>query len=75
MRTFLQVLFFLDAVALMGIILLQMSEHATLGGAFGAGMSSTVFGRDVSRDPKRIATAILGAGFLLLGAILAVIPA
>ncbi|MFO8033686.1 MAG: preprotein translocase subunit SecG [Candidatus Bipolaricaulota bacterium] len=71
MRIFLQVVFFLNSLALMGIILLQMSEHATLGGAFGAGMSNTVFGRDVSRDPKKTATAVLGAVFLALGMILA----
>ena len=61
MKIFLQIVFFLDCLALIGLILLQMSEHATLGGAFGAGMSSTVFGRDVKRDPKKIATGVLGA--------------
>jgi len=73
MRIFLQVIFFLNSLALMGIILLQMSEHATLGGAFGAGMSNTVFGRDVSRNPKKTASAILGGTFLALGLILALL--
>jgi len=73
MRIFLQVVFFLNSLALMGIILLQMSEHATLGGAFGAGMSNTVFGRDVARNPKKTASAVLGGTFLLLGMVLALL--
>ncbi len=73
MKIFLQIVFFLDCLALIGLILLQMSEHATLGGAFGAGMSSTVFGRDVKRDPKKIATGVLGALFIGLGLALAVL--
>ncbi|MCD5409016.1 preprotein translocase subunit SecG [Candidatus Bipolaricaulota bacterium] len=73
MKIFLQVVFFLNCLALIGLILLQMSEHATLGGAFGAGMSSTVFGRDVKRDPKKIATGVLGALFIGLGLALAVL--
>jgi len=73
MKIFLQIVFFLDCLALIGLILLQMSEHATLGGAFGAGMSSTVFGRDVKRDPKKFATGVLGALFIGLGLALAVL--
>ncbi|HAF69820.1 TPA: preprotein translocase subunit SecG [Candidatus Acetothermia bacterium] len=73
MKIFLEVVFFLDCLALIGLILLQMSEHATLGGAFGAGMSSTVFGRDTTRDPKKLATGVLGAIFLALGLTLALI--
>ncbi|RLE29447.1 preprotein translocase subunit SecG [Candidatus Acetothermia bacterium] len=73
MKIFLEVVFFLDCLALIGLILLQMSEHATLGGAFGAGMSSTVFGRDTSRDPKKVATGILGAIFIGLGLVLTVL--
>ena len=30
MKIFLQIVFFLDCLALIGLILLQMSEHATL---------------------------------------------
>jgi len=73
MKIFLEVLFLLDCLALIGLVLLQMSEHATLGGAFGAGMSSTVFGRETSRDPKKIATGVLGAIFLILGVVLAIL--
>ena len=73
-RLLLQVLFFIDCIALMGLILIQMSEHSGLGGAFGAGMSSTVFGRDEVRDPKRTLTASMAGTFLLLGFVLSVLP-
>jgi preprotein translocase subunit SecG len=35
-------------------------------------MSATVFGRDVKKDPKKIATAVLGTLFMVLGLTLAV---
>ncbi|MCK4246278.1 preprotein translocase subunit SecG, partial [Candidatus Bipolaricaulota bacterium] len=37
----LEIVFFVNCFGLMGIVLLQMSEHSGLGGAFGSGMSST----------------------------------
>ncbi len=72
-RVILEVLFFLDCLALMGLILLQMSEHSGLGGAFGSGMSSTVFGRDEVKDPKRTVTISLAVGFMLLGFVLSIL--
>jgi len=72
-RTALEALFFLDCVALMGIVMLQMSEHSGLGGAFGSGGSSTVFGRDEVRDPKRTVTVVLATAFMLLGFVLSVV--
>jgi len=69
----LEILFFLDCFALMGLILLQMSEHSGLGGAFGSGMSSTVFGRDVAKDPKRTLTIGLSAVYMILGLILTIV--
>ncbi len=72
-KTVLQIVFLLDCIALIGIVLLQMSEHASMGGAFGSGMAGTVFGRDVSKDPKKLATGILGGGFLVLGLVLAIL--
>ncbi|MCX7751093.1 MAG: preprotein translocase subunit SecG [Candidatus Bipolaricaulota bacterium] len=69
----LQILFLLDALALIGLVLLQMSEHASMGGAFGSGMAGTVFGRDVTKDPKKLATGVLGGAFLVLGLLLAVL--
>jgi len=73
LRSLVVVLFFLDSLALVGIILIQMSRHAGLGGAFGAGGRYTVFGRDETKDPKRTATAWLAGGFLLLGFLLSII--
>ncbi len=69
----LEIVFFLDCFALMAIVLLQMSEHSGLGGAFGAGMSSTVFGRDETRDPKRTLTVVLATIFMLLGVVLSIL--
>ena len=66
----LEVIFFANCLVLMGLILLQMSEHSGLGGAFGAGSSNTVFGRDEVKDPKRRLTVILATVFLALGAVL-----
>ena len=73
LRVALEVLFFLDCFALMGMILLQMSEHSGLGGAFGAGGSSTVFGRDEVRDPKRTLTTALAGAFMVLGFVLSIL--
>lgn len=72
-KTVLQIVFLADALALIGLVLLQMSEHASMGGAFGSGMSGTVFGRDVAKDPKKLATGVLGGAFLVLGLLLAVL--
>jgi preprotein translocase subunit SecG len=72
-RVILEGLFFFDCLALMGLILLQMSEHSGLGGAFGSGMSSTVFGRDEVKDPKRTLTVGLASVFMLLGFVLSIL--
>lgn len=70
MRAFLLILFVLVSLALTGLILLQLSRHSGLGGAFGAGGTYTVFGREEQRDPKRTATVVLAAVWFVLGAIL-----
>jgi preprotein translocase subunit SecG len=69
-RAILEAVFFLDSFAMMGLILMQMSEHSGLGGAFGSGMSSTVFGRDETKDPKRTLTVALATVFMILAFIL-----
>ena len=69
----LEVLFFLNCFALMALVLLRMSEHSGLGGAFGSGTSNTVFGRDEVKDPKRRLTVILATVFMLLGVVLSII--
>lgn len=73
LRVILEVLFFLDCFALLGLILLQMSEHSGLGGAFGSGGSTTVFGRDEIRDPRRTLTVGLATVFMVLGFVLSVV--
>lgn len=73
LRVILQVVFFLDCFGLMGIVLLQMSEHSGLGGAFGSGMSSTVFGRDEVKDPKRTLTIAFSTVFMALGFLLSIL--
>lgn len=72
-RLILEILFFLDCLLLVGLVLMQMSEHSGLGGAFGSGGSSTVFGRDEVRDPRRTVTAALATIFMLLGFVLSVV--
>jgi preprotein translocase subunit SecG len=73
LKTVFQALFLIDCFALMGLVLVQMSEHSGLGGAFGSGMSSTVFGRDVTKDPKRTLTVGLTTVFMVLPFILTII--
>jgi preprotein translocase subunit SecG len=48
-----------------------MSKHSGLGGAFGAGATYTVFGREEEADPKRTATTVLAAAFMALAFLLA----
>jgi preprotein translocase subunit SecG len=71
LRVILLVVFVLNSLALVGIILLQMSRHGGLGGAFGAGATYTVFGREEESDPKRTATVWLAAVFMILAFLLA----
>ncbi len=73
LRTVLEIIFFLNCFGLMGLVLIQMSEHSGLGGAFGSGMSSTVFGRDEVKDPKRQLTVVLASVFMVLGFLLSVV--
>ena len=71
LRVPLQILFVLDSLALVFIILFQMSRHSGMGGAFGAGGTYTVFGREEEADPKRTATAWMAALFMVLAFALA----
>jgi len=72
-RLILEIVFFLDCVLLVGLVLLQMSEHSGLGGAFGSGGAKTVFGRDEVRDPRRTVTVVLATVFMALGFVLSVV--
>lgn len=73
LKVVLEILFALDALALIGLILLQMSRHSGLGGAFGAGGTYTVFGREERSDPKRTATVWLAAGFMVLALLISIV--
>jgi preprotein translocase subunit SecG len=73
MRALLEVFFVLNSLALIGLVLLQMSKHSGLGGAFGSGGIHTVFGREETKDPKRTATTWLAALYLGLGFLLSII--
>ncbi len=70
-RVVLQILFILDCLALIAIVLFQMSRHSGMGGAFGSGGTYTVFGREEAADPKRTATAWMAALFMILAFVLA----
>ncbi|MCI2425436.1 preprotein translocase subunit SecG [Candidatus Acetothermia bacterium] len=72
LRIVVEIIFFLNCAVLMGLILIQMSEHAGLGGAFGSGMSTTVFGRDETKDPKKTATVVSATIFMVLGFVIVV---
>lgn len=66
-------LFVVDALALTGLILIQMSKHGSIGGAFGGGGTHTVFGRDERPDARRMATSWLSAGFMGLAVLLSIL--
>jgi len=66
-------LFVVDALALTGLILIQMSKHGSLGGAFGGGGTHTVFGRDERPDARRTATSWLSAAFMGLAVLLSIL--
>ncbi|MCS6936779.1 MAG: preprotein translocase subunit SecG [Candidatus Bipolaricaulota bacterium] len=66
----LQILFVLICLGLIALVLIQMSRHAGLGGAFGAGATATVFGREEEADPKRTATTWLAVLYMALALLL-----
>jgi preprotein translocase subunit SecG len=73
MRTFLLLLFVLDSLALIALILIQMSRHSGLSGAFGGGGAYAVFGREEQSDPKRTATVWMAALFFVLAMALSLV--
>jgi len=73
LKGILTVLFVIDTLAMTGLILIQMSKHGSLGGAFGGGGTHTVFGREDRPDAKRTATAWLAFGSLGMALLLSMI--
>lgn len=71
MEIALKILFVLVGLALIGMVLIQMSRHSGMGGAFGSGATYTVFGREEQADPKRTATTWLAVAYMVLSFVLA----
>ena len=71
MHTILLVVLVLDAVALVGLILLQQGKGADVGAAFGSGASQTVFGSRGSGSFLTRATAVLATLFFIVSLALA----
>lgn len=71
MHTAVMVLFVLNAVTLIGIVLIQQGKGADAGAAFGSGASATVFGARGSANFLSRFTAVLATLFFVLAMVLA----
>src|SRR5690606_17543562 len=71
MHTAVMVLFVLNAVTLVGIVLIQHGKGADAGAAFGSGASATVFGSRGSSSFLSRFTAVLATTFFTLAIVLA----
>lgn len=71
MYTVIIVLFVLNAVTLVGFVLLQQGKGADAGAAFGSGASATVFGARGSANFLSRTTAVLATTFFVLAMVLA----
>src|SRR6202047_4590958 len=65
LHTFLMIIYFICACAIVGLVLLQRGKGAEAGAGFGAGASGTVFGARGASTALSRATGILAALFLL----------
>ncbi len=59
------------SVGLIWSVMMQMSKHAGLGGAFGSGSLYTVFGREKGLDTLGKVTLTLAITFMVLSIIVA----
>ena len=75
MFTILIVFHVLLAVALIALVLLQRGPGATMGAAFGAGASGTVFGSRGAASFLTRSTAFLAVGFFVISLTMAVLAA
>lgn len=64
------VLFFLVAVSLIALVILQQGKGADMGASFGAGASATLFGSSGSGNFMTRMTAVLAALFFIISLIL-----
>src|ERR1700686_3771901 len=65
LHTFLMIIHFFCAAAIMALVLLQRGKGADAGAGFGAGASGTVFGARGARTALSRATAVFAAIFML----------
>ena len=65
-ETVLLILLVLDAIAMVGLVLMQQSKGADIGAAFGSGSSNTVFGSAGSGSFLVKLTALLAIGFFAI---------
>ena len=66
LQTILLILLVVDALALIGLVLLQQGKGADVGAAFGSGGANTVFGSAGSASFLTKATAWLAIGFFAI---------
>jgi preprotein translocase subunit SecG len=66
LQTIANIAFFLVALAMTALILMQRGQGATAGSCFGAGASATVFGARGSANFLSRATAVLATIFMLV---------
>lgn len=71
MGSFLMILFVLNALALVGLVLIQHGKGADAGAAFGSGASATVFGSQGSSNFLSRSTGVLATLFFVLSLALA----
>ncbi len=71
MQTFLVVVHFFVAIALVGLVIIQRGKGADIGAAFGSGASTTVFGSQGSASFLTRATAIVATVFFITSLTLA----
>ncbi len=61
----------LIAVALIWVVMMKMSKHGGLGGAFGSGSLYTVFGREKGLDTLGKVTVALAVSFMVMSIVTA----
>lgn len=61
----------LISVALIWVVMMKMSKHGGLGGAFGSGSLYTVFGREKGLDTLGKVTIVLAVAFMVMSIVTA----
>ncbi|MBW3139926.1 preprotein translocase subunit SecG [Ferrimonas balearica] len=66
----LMVVYLLVALGIIGLVLIQQGQGASMGASFGAGASATLFGSSGSGNFLTRATAVLATAFFVLSLVL-----